>query len=82
MFFFRGNDAVFSVSFIISVCPSDVGERGEVNILLLVVGTKVDEANGSRLPLHNRRHDIVEIHLNCNDKSSIGPGTRAATKLS
>ena len=80
--FFRGNDAVFSVSFIISVCPSDVGERGEVNIPLLVVGTKVDEANGSRLPLHNRRHDIVEIHLNCNDKSSIGPGTRAATKLS
>ena len=61
---------------------------GEVNIPLLVVGTKVDEANGSRLPLHNRRSDIAEelgteeIHLNCNDKSSIGPGTSAATKLS
>ena len=61
---------------------------GEVNIPLLLVGTKVDEANGSRLPLHNRRSDIAkelgteEIHLNCNDKSSIGPGTSAATKLS
>jgi len=60
---------------------------GEVSIPLLVVGTKVDEANGSRLPLHNRRSDIAEeyateeIHLNCNDKTSIGPGTSAATKL-
>ena len=59
----------------------------QVSIPLLVVGTKVDEANGSRLPLHNRRSDIAEeyateeIHLNCNDKTSIGPGTSAATKL-
>ena len=65
-----------------------VTDVGEVNIPLLVVGTKVDEANGSRLPLHKRRSDIAEelgteeIHLNCNDKSSIGPGTSAATKLS
>ena len=60
----------------------------QVSIPLLVVGTKVDEANGSRLPLHNRRSDIAEefgteeIHLNCNDRNSIGPGTSAATKLS
>ena len=59
-----------------------------MSIPLLVVGTKVDEANGSRLPLHNRRSDIAEefgteeIHLNCNDRNSIGPGTSAATKLS
>ena len=44
-------------------------------------------ANGSRLPLHARRSDIAEefateeIHLNCNDKTSIAPGTSAATKL-
>ena len=64
-------------------------EVGEVNIPLLVVGTKTDEANanGSRLPLHSRRSDIAEefateeIHLNCNDKTSIAPGTSAATKL-
>ena len=62
-------------------------EVGEVNIPLLVVGTKIDEANGSRLPLHNRRSHIAEefgteeIHLNCNDKTSIAPGTSAATKL-
>ncbi len=54
---------------------------GEDNIPLLVVGIKVDEANGSRLHLHNRRSEIAE-DLNCNDKSSIGPGTSAATKLS
>ena len=60
----------------------------QVSIPLLVVGTKVDEANGSRLPLHSRRSDIAEefgteeIHLNCNDRNSIGPGTSAATKLS
>ena len=67
---------------------NDVVLTYQVNIPLLVVGTKVDEANGSRLPLHNRRSDIAEelateeIHLNCNDKTSIGPGTSAATKLS
>ena len=67
---------------------NDVVLTSQVNIPLLVVGTKVDEANGSRLPLHNRRSDIAEelateeIHLNCNDKASIGPGTSAATKLS
>ena len=50
-----------------------------MSIPLLVVGTKVDEANGSRLPLHNRRSDIAEeyateeIHLNCNDKTRINP---------
>ena len=53
-----------------------VTDVGEVNIPRLVVGTKVDEANGSRLPLYNRRGDIAEelgteeILLNCNDKSS------------
>ena len=47
----------------------------------------MDEANGSRLQLHNRRSDIAEelvteeIHLNCIDKSSIRPGT-TVTKLS
>ena len=52
---------------------------GEVSIPLLVVGTKVDEANGSRLPLHKRRSDIAE---ELGTESSIGPGTSAATKLS
>ena len=62
-------------------------EVGEVTVPLLVVGTKLDEANGSRLPLHARRSHIAEefgteeIHLNCNDKTSIAPGTSAATKL-
>ena len=56
-----------------------VTDVGEVNIPLLVVGTKVDEANGSRLPLHNRRSDIAE---ELGTQSSIGPGTSAATKLS
>ena len=62
-------------------------EVGEVNTPLLVVGTKTDEANGSRLPLHARRSDLAEefateeIHLNCTDKTSIAPGTSAATKL-
>ena len=54
---------------------------------LLVVGTKADEASGSKLPLHSRRSDIAEemgteeIHLNCNDRSSIAAGSSAATKL-
>ena len=30
----------------------DTADIGEVNIPLLVVGTKMDEANGSHLPLH------------------------------
>jgi len=54
---------------------------------LLVVGTKADVASGSQLPLHTRRSDIAEemgteeIHLNCNDRSSIAAGSSAATKL-
>jgi len=60
---------------------------GEVSMPLLVVGTKADVASGSKLPLHTRRSDIAEemgteeIHLNCNDRSSIAAGSSAATKL-
>jgi len=60
---------------------------GEVKMPLLVVGTKADVASGSKLPLHSRRSDIAEemeteeIHLNCNDRSSIAAGSSAATKL-
>ena len=59
----------------------------QVSMPLLVVGTKADEASGSKLPLHSRRSDIAEemgteeIHLNCNDRSSIAAGSSAATKL-
>ena len=59
----------------------------QVSMPLLVVGTKADVASGSKLPLHTRRSDIAEemgteeIHLNCNDRSSIAAGSSAATKL-
>jgi len=61
---------------------------GEVDIPLLVIGTKTDAAKEKRgLPTHQRRSDIAEefgteeIHLNTNDPSALAAGTSAATKL-
>jgi len=61
---------------------------GQVDIPLLVVGTKMDAAKEKRgLPIHQKRSDIAEefgteeIHLNTGDPSGLAPGTSAATKL-
>jgi Rab-like protein 3 len=65
-----------------------VTDIGEVAIPLLVVGTKADVMSERRIPTHVRRSDIAEefgteeIHLNCNDPSSLAAGSSAATKLS
>lgn len=68
-----------------NISGSDIGE---VNIPLLVIGTKSDVANERRsLPVHQKRSDIAEefgieeIHLNCNDTSAFAAGSSAATKL-
>lgn len=61
---------------------------GQVDIPMLVVGTKMDAAKEKRgLPTHQKRSDIAEeygteeIHLNTGDPSGLAPGTSAATKL-
>jgi len=65
-----------------------VTDIGEVQIPLLVVGTKADVMSERSIPTHMRRSDIAEelgteeIHLNCNDPSSLAAGSSAATKLS
>ena len=83
-----------------------VTDIGEVQIPLLVVGTKADIMSERSIPTHMRRWctkqgisvvDLVfyltrsdiaeelgteEIHLNCNDPSSLAAGSSAATKLS
>lgn len=65
-----------------------VTDIGEVQIPLLVVGTKADVVSERNIPTHVRRSDIAEelgveeIHLNSNDPGSLAAGTSAATKLS
>jgi len=61
---------------------------GEVDIPLLVVGTKMDAAREKRgLPTHQKRSDIAEefgteeIYVNTSDPSGLAAGTSAATKL-
>ena len=77
----------------------------QVQIPLLVVGTKADVMSERSIPTHMRRLHIEEIddpgltfysfrsdiaeelgteeiHLNCNDPSSLAAGSSAATKLS
>lgn len=61
----------------------------DVNIPLLVMGTKQDMAVSSNaLPVHQKRSYIAEeylteeIHLNCSDEKSLVAGSSAANKLS
>jgi len=60
----------------------------DVNVPLLVIGTKQDLAGSVGLPVHQRRSHIAEeyateeIHLNCTDERSIVAGSSALNKLS
>ena len=61
----------------------------DVNLPLLVIGTKQDLADDrDSLPRHQRRSYIAEeygteeIHLKCTDEKSLMPGSSASNKLS
>ncbi len=69
---------------------SDLRQIGvDVNIPLLVIGTKQDLVSGSALPTHQIRRSFIadeylteEIHLNCNDERCLAAGSTSANKLS
>jgi len=68
-----------------NISGSDIGQ---VDIPLLVIGTKMDAAKEKRgLPTHQKRSDIAEefgveeIHLSTGDTAGLAAGTSAATKL-
>jgi len=78
----RSNDQAWED---LDISGSDIGQ---VDIPMLVVGTKMDAAKEKRsLPTHQKRSDIAEefgteeIQLNTGDSSGLAPGTSAATKL-